>query len=144
VPAAGDQKKAADLSGSPSTTAPADGNAQLLKKEVTPGAPASRTEEKKVAPPPRASQRSIKNLRDAVLAENAGATEAQQVLAELEPIIAAASGIELGEAYFVQAHAYGVLNDKSKSCAAGRKSKPLLTDQGRLSVISALIEAQCP
>jgi serine/threonine-protein kinase len=138
-----DRKNASDRTGSPATSAPA-GGAQAPAKQVTPGTTVPRTEEKKHSPPPRASQRSIKSLRDAVLAENAGATEAQQVLAELEPIISASSGVELGEAYFVQAHAYGVINDKPKSCTAGRKSKPLLTDQGRLSVITALIEAQCP
>lgn len=69
--------------------------------------------------------------------------EAQQILAELEPIIAASRGAELGEAYFVQAHAYGVLNDKPRSCAAGRAAKGLLTHEGRLSVLDALIEFAC-
>jgi hypothetical protein len=145
APAGGDQKKPADLAGAPAVTAPTDGNVQQMKKTVTPGAPLPRIEDKSGTAPSSAPKRSdIDDLRDAVLAETAGPTQWRQILAQLEPIIATATGERLGEAYYVQAHAYGYLDDKAKSCLAANKGKPLLKNAERITALSDVAKSMCP
>ena len=136
----GDQKKAVDQAGRP-TTAPADGRAQQSKLAVTPGVTPPRTDTKGGAVAPSAEVE-LAQLTEKLESNTTDKALASSSIPTLDRIIAGGvSGARLGTAYYLRALAHGILEDDTNLCRDMRLAQPLAKAPNEVTTIGNMLKA---